>query len=66
MGTDAFGLAPLNLLVLVLLYGLVLLIDWPTPWRRPAAVKAQFNPPARSSPNPETIAPCAKRSSRPR
>jgi hypothetical protein len=39
MGTAAFGFAPLNLLVLVLLFGLALLIDWPLPWRKSVPVK---------------------------
>ena len=39
MGTSTFGYAPLDLLVLVALFGLVLLIDWPTPWRKTVPVK---------------------------
>jgi hypothetical protein len=39
MGMSTFGFAPLNLLVLVALFGLVLLIDWPTPWRKTVPVK---------------------------
>jgi hypothetical protein len=45
MGTAAFGFAPLNLLVLVLLFGLVLLVDWPTPWRGQVAVKGSAKVP---------------------
>ena len=39
MGPGSSGFAPLNLFVLVLLLGVALLVDWPVPWRRQAAVK---------------------------
>jgi hypothetical protein len=38
MGTNADGFARLNLLALVLRFGMVLLIDWRIPWRVSRAV----------------------------
>ncbi len=39
MGTAVFGSVPLNLLVLVSLFGLMLLIEWPNPWRKTIPVE---------------------------
>jgi len=56
MGTDAYGFAPLNLLMLVLLFGIVLLVDWPIPWWRQAAVKRPIK--VRRPLKPKTGADC--------
>lgn len=56
MGTDANDIVLLNLLVLVLLFGLMLLVDWPNPWRRRAAVKEPVKVPR--SLKPKTGADC--------
>ncbi len=40
MGSGTYGSAPLNLLVVVLVFGLVLVFAWPQLWRRPDVRKA--------------------------
>lgn len=40
MGTGTYGFGPLNLLLVVLVFGSVLLIPWPKPWRKAAVVGA--------------------------
>jgi len=40
MGRDSYGFAPLNLLVVVLVFGLVLLFPWTELWRKPVAREA--------------------------
>jgi len=45
MGADVLGFTPLNLLVVVLAFGLALLLLWPMPWQRPTVVKGQAKAP---------------------
>ena len=40
MGRDSYGFAPLNLLVVVLVFGFVLLFRWTELWRKPVAREA--------------------------
>jgi len=41
MGSATDGFASLNLLLVVMVFGLVLLILWSGPWRKPAVVRAR-------------------------
>ena len=45
MGGNTVGLAPLNLLVFVLVFGLVLLFPWSELWRRPGVRAAAAKQP---------------------
>ena len=56
MGNSGYGFAPLNLLVVVLVFGLVLLLPWSELWRKPVVREAAAKGPRPLK--PETGADC--------